>query len=162
MSAEDAWEALEKADEKRDLDDFREVRADKSIDDPTNRILTFPIRLFEFTPKPLRMLRMMSSRQHFVSTTLIPTSSLPRTNCPRLTRMSIFKVSLTKHTKSASTSVQSPSARLRNKDGQRAPKRILSASRMQACLWNAEFQSAYDVMVHHRRPFMLGLANESP
>lgn len=29
MSAEDAWEALEKADQERDLDDFREVRADK-------------------------------------------------------------------------------------------------------------------------------------
>ena len=31
MAAEDAWEALQKADEDRDLDDFREVRADKAI-----------------------------------------------------------------------------------------------------------------------------------
>ena len=30
MSAEDAWDALMKADEELDLDDFREVRADKS------------------------------------------------------------------------------------------------------------------------------------
>lgn len=29
MSAEDAWEALQRADEERDLDDFREVRSDK-------------------------------------------------------------------------------------------------------------------------------------
>ena len=29
MSAEDAWEALQKADEERDLEDFREVHADK-------------------------------------------------------------------------------------------------------------------------------------
>ena len=31
MSAEDAWEALQKADEERDLDDFREVRPNKAI-----------------------------------------------------------------------------------------------------------------------------------
>ena len=30
MSAEDAWEALQKADEERDLDDFREVRPNKA------------------------------------------------------------------------------------------------------------------------------------
>ena len=31
MAAEDAWEALQKADEERDLDDFREVRPNRAI-----------------------------------------------------------------------------------------------------------------------------------
>ena len=36
MSAEDAWDALQKADEERDLDDFREVRPNKAIAHTTN------------------------------------------------------------------------------------------------------------------------------
>ena len=36
MSAEDAWDALQKADEKRDLDDFREVRPTKAIAQTTD------------------------------------------------------------------------------------------------------------------------------
>lgn len=63
MSAEDAWDALQKADEDRDLDDFREVRAGKRCS--YTQVTDFVIRLFKSTPKPLRTLRTMSSRRPF-------------------------------------------------------------------------------------------------
>lgn len=49
MSAEDAWEALQKADEERDLEDFREVRGNKRC--LYKQKLTSLIRPSESTPR---------------------------------------------------------------------------------------------------------------